>query len=458
VAKAADLEVAATVTSLDAALHHVAIQSTRRRRRSVPSQVLAAEHLRGIAAAADAALAAATTANDPVEMVTRVIDDAAAALRIARWDLAEEVLARALGDPLLLAIPPFSACQAQVSLIAGAALASEVTLWRSDRGFRLALICASGAQCSVVDTEQFAQAALEANALMRFDSDRIVAVPIFRGDAIEGVLVVVFSDGKSIDRASTVISPAAARLSLVLERWHLLDWGQARERSLLKASERRLARFGYDLHDGPLQELAALAEEIRLVGADVEQLVVEASRAAVADGFSSLLDQAAQLEQRLRDIAGSLQVPTSYGDALDELLRREVEAFNRRTGISVDVDLDVAAPVLTDSQRIALYRITQEALTNVREHSGASRVSVRLRGEVEGISLTISDDGCGFSAPEVLPAAAARGRLGLVGLAERVRLLGGYFNLSTAPGSGTTVTVQLAHWAPLRAGADSAEF
>ncbi len=102
---------------------------------------------------------------------------------------------------------------------------------------------------------------------------------------------------------------------------------------------------------------------------------------------------------------------------------------------------------LTDSQKIVLWRVLQEALGNVREHSEASSVSVTLRGASSSTRLEIVDDGRGFDVEKELVESARRGRLGLVGASERVRLLGGTFAIRSRPADKTRVVVSLPRWA-----------
>ena len=90
-------------------------------------------------------------------------------------------------------------------------------------------------------------------------------------------------------------------------------------------------------------------------------------------------------------------------------------------------------------QRITVFRAIQEALANIREHSGATSVVVRMRARRSAIEVQISDDGMGFEVERALPKAAQRGRLGLVGIAERVRMVGGTFQLESSPGGPTTL-------------------
>ena len=103
------------------------------------------------------------------------------------------------------------------------------------------------------------------------------------------------------------------------------------------------------------------------------------------------------------------------------------------------------------SQRIAVVRIVQEALSNVRAHSEATEVEVDLRATDDGLDLRIADNGRGFDLRATAGAAARRGRLGIVGMNERVRLLGGVFSIESMPSVGTTVFVSIPAWRPLGA-------
>ena len=98
---------------------------------------------------------------------------------------------------------------------------------------------------------------------------------------------------------------------------------------------------------------------------------------------------------------------------------------------------------LTSAQRITVFRAIQEALANVREHAGATTVEVRVRARRSAIEVRIVDDGMGFEVGRALAQAAQRGRLGLVGIGERVRMLGGTFEIDSQPGGPTTLKLTL---------------
>ena len=157
------------------------------------------------------------------------------------------------------------------------------------------------------------------------------------------------------------------------------------------------------------------------------------------------------LDGEFRDISRSLEPPRVLGVSFRELVEREVEMFSRRTDVSASLRMDGDFDSLTASQRIALLRVVQEALSNVRQHSGATHVEVTLDLARSSVRATIRDDGVGFEVERTLVAAARRGRLGLVGMDERMRLLGGRFDVRSRPGGPTVVSAVVPRWTPVAA-------
>jgi two-component system sensor histidine kinase DegS len=208
------------------------------------------------------------------------------------------------------------------------------------------------------------------------------------------------------------------------------------------AAERRIVRLGFDLHDGPLQHLAALISDIRLFARQLAGVVP--GDAPIVGRVADIEARAVAAEEELRGFASSL---TSIDDLpLDEVLRTQVERFSEDTGIAVTADVVGAFDDLSDSQRIAVARVLQGALANVRQHSGAHEVRVRLMRDDDGTELRVRDDGCGFDVDEALERAPARHRLGLIAMTERIRLLDGSFSVESRRGGPTEVVARLPEW------------
>jgi signal transduction histidine kinase len=209
-------------------------------------------------------------------------------------------------------------------------------------------------------------------------------------------------------------------------------------------------RLGFDLHDGPLQQVYALAQDVRLLRDQMVGLVGSTHQETVLGRFDDLEAQLAELHQDLRDLAHSLEPRSLLQQPLPEAVERELAALERRTGISTSIVREGSFDALTASQRIALLRVLQEALSNIRHHSGSREVAVILHDETfRGVCMEIRDDGRGFDPADVVPAEDGENGIGLVGMRERLRLLGGRLEIESAPGGPTTVRATLPRWLPL---------
>ncbi|HKX18064.1 MAG TPA: ATP-binding protein, partial [bacterium] len=142
----------------------------------------------------------------------------------------------------------------------------------------------------------------------------------------------------------------------------------------------------------------------------------------------------AGLDEARRSVL-NLRAAPGGGTPLPEALAALGRDMAAETGVRVHVRTAGGRPV-PQALEAELFRIAQEALTNVRRHANATEAAVTLASTPRGIRLSIHDDGKGF-APRKVPA----GRLGLVGMRERAELLGGRFRVSSSPRRGTTVTV-----------------
>jgi signal transduction histidine kinase len=131
---------------------------------------------------------------------------------------------------------------------------------------------------------------------------------------------------------------------------------------------------------------------------------------------------------------------------LDDLgLVAAVEAFARqfshRTGIPVDVRMTRRPERLPPEVELVVYRVVQEALSNVARHSGASRAEVSLAADAATLAVTVADDGRGFDPPAALD--SRQQSLGLFGMRERAALVGGRLTIESAPGRGTRVQLEI---------------
>jgi signal transduction histidine kinase len=129
---------------------------------------------------------------------------------------------------------------------------------------------------------------------------------------------------------------------------------------------------------------------------------------------------------------------------LEAAVRRYLAEWSKPAAVAADYhSLGMDGRRLPLEFETAIYRVLQEALTNVLRHANARRVSVLLERRADQVSLIVEDDGVGFDAGAVLEAGGVRDKLGLLGMQERIRLVGGTLKIESAREQGTTVFVRM---------------
>ncbi len=215
----------------------------------------------------------------------------------------------------------------------------------------------------------------------------------------------------------------------------------------LESARRQLLRLGLDLHDGPLQAIAALGTDLHLFRSQLASLLEDETTAARALGrIDDLVARLSGLDAELREIGISAEAGSLLRGSLSGALADSADAYTEFVDVTLDLDERLDEAAATDSQRIALIRIAQSALANIARHSRASCASLVVRVTAVGLLAEIADDGCGFDVDEATRRAATHGRVGLSGMRERVRLLGGTLDVASRPGHGTTIRVSLPHF------------
>jgi signal transduction histidine kinase len=210
---------------------------------------------------------------------------------------------------------------------------------------------------------------------------------------------------------------------------------QALSARLQNLQEEERAHMAREIHDELGQQLTSMKMDVAQLNKAIERNNPAALRERV-QGLSALLDA---MIQTVRRIATDLRPPMLDDFGLLAAVEWQTQEFARRTGIvchySANVrELPLAAPMAT-----ALFRILQEALTNIARHARARQVEVTLAQEPGTLRLWVRDDGQGLSDRQRL----GTGSLGLLGMRERARQLGGEVSLDSTPGAGTTLTVRV---------------
>jgi two-component system sensor histidine kinase DegS len=204
-------------------------------------------------------------------------------------------------------------------------------------------------------------------------------------------------------------------------------------RQILSAQEEERKRISRELHDVIAQTLT---------GINVRLAALKKEAAINTNGLDRNIARTQRLVEKsvgiVHEFARELR-PAALDDlGLIPALHSFVKLFSKRTRIHVHLKVFAGVEQLPGNQRTILYRVAQEALTNVSRHAHASRVEVSIQKVAEGICLKIADNGKSFEVERVLNARGPK-RLGLLGMRERVEMVGGRFTVESVLGSGTTI-------------------
>jgi signal transduction histidine kinase len=249
-----------------------------------------------------------------------------------------------------------------------------------------------------------------------------VRVPVGRDDEL-GVLAQSMNQmAENLER-----SRAALESSLAERARRSRELGVAEERN-------RLAR---EIHDTLAQGLTALTLQLEMADA-----LLDADPGRTRSSIQRALQLARDSLQEARRSVLDLRAAPLDGKSLPDALQRLAEQFADEHDIRCTVHTEGLGERLPARLEAGLYRLAQEALTNVAKHARADQVSVTLARAGEGLSLIVEDDGVGFD-PAVPVAAGPSGGFGLAGMRERAALLGGELLITSRPGQGTRLEIRI---------------
>lgn len=215
-------------------------------------------------------------------------------------------------------------------------------------------------------------------------------------------------------------------------------------RNVLEAQEEERTRIAEELHDGPAQALANASFQVEII----DRTLRDDSRAAAVelDALRALLHR--ELD-RLRGFIHQLRPPLLDDDGLDRALEENAQWLSAEAGLSVEIQLDAPVGVLDGQDRLAVLRVAQEAMRNVRKHAGAAHLSLMTSytppstaGASTGWIMEVRDDGQGFDVMSAM-SVTDRHHFGLRFMRERAALAGGRLEITSEPGQGSIVRLTL---------------
>jgi PAS domain S-box-containing protein len=279
------------------------------------------------------------------------------------------------------------------------------------------------------------------------DKHTALGVPILlQGELLGALLVDSYARGRGFDQHDLrLFQSVAAEAAIAIRNVQLLAATQQHRQELQRLAQRLLTvreaearRISRLLHDITGQTLTAVSINL----AEVERVMPPGTDPIVAERLQESKALLAETLDQVRELSLELR-PTMLDDlGLLPTLRWYMHRFGRRFGI--DTTLATTGPISCVEPEVEsiLYRIFQEALTNVARHARATSVHVSLGCDQQNLHITVEDDGAGFDVSR-LSAENSRLRAGLIGMRERVSLLDGTLRIVSAPGQGTRLFVQL---------------
>jgi signal transduction histidine kinase len=214
--------------------------------------------------------------------------------------------------------------------------------------------------------------------------------------------------------------------------------------AVTQGQEAERARLAQELHDGPVQDLIALGQQAEMARRLVERGETDRAQALLEETRQAELETVGELRRIIGALRPVYLEDLGFLPALEMLAHQTAERTPARVKLEKAGDVRRFAPEV----ELAAYRIAQEALNNAVQHAHAQHIVVRVDCAPEGLTLSVADDGVGFTLP-VRPDVLTRAdHFGLVGMQERATRLGGALKVDTTPGTGTRITVHLPAPAP----------
>jgi signal transduction histidine kinase len=214
--------------------------------------------------------------------------------------------------------------------------------------------------------------------------------------------------------------------------------------AVTQGQEAERARVAQELHDGPVQNLIAMGQQAEIARRLVERGEIEHAQALLEETRRAEMETAGELRRIIGALRPVYLEDLGFLPALEMLVRQTTE----RTSARVELEQAGESRRFAPEIELAAYRIAQEALNNAVQHAQAQHIVVRISYDAGGLTLSIVDDGAGFTLPSRPDDLTRADHFGLVGMQERATRLGGTLRVDTAPGTGTRVTVRLPEGVP----------
>jgi signal transduction histidine kinase len=268
----------------------------------------------------------------------------------------------------------------------------------------------------------------------------IVGVPIVSRDRTFGTMCVmtVGRQKRFAERDVAILTGIGRQAGIAVENSYLYENLRYYARRITQAQENERKRIARELHDDTIQSLIALQRRLEGLATGEEQLPNGAS-ARIRD----LWQQTGEMVRRVREFSQNLRPSVLDDLGLLPTLEELTSDMERQVGLETEFFAAGERRRLSSEVELTIFRIAQEALSNIRRHARATKVTTRVELSDTAVRLRIEDDGIGFRPPKLTDDLRAEDGLGLIGMHERARLLGGSLRIESEQGVGTTVVAEI---------------
>jgi len=268
----------------------------------------------------------------------------------------------------------------------------------------------------------------------------IVGVPIVNGDRIFGTMCVMSLERRKrfLDRDVAVLTGIGRQAGIAIENAYLYENLRYYARRITQSQESERKRIARELHDDTIQSLIALSRRLEGLATGEEPLPE-----AAAERIGELWRQTTEMIRRVREFSQNLRPSVLDDLGLLPTLEELTTDLERQAGLKTEFRAVGERRRLSSEVELTLFRIAQEALSNVRRHAKASKVTTTVELADSVARVRIEDDGVGFRPPKLTDDLRAEDGLGLIGMHERARLLGGSLQIESEPGVGTVVVAEV---------------
>jgi signal transduction histidine kinase len=268
----------------------------------------------------------------------------------------------------------------------------------------------------------------------------IVGVPIVNRDRIFGTMCMMTDQRLKnfSERDVAILTGIGRQAGIAVENSYLYENLRYYARRIMQAQENERKRIARELHDDTIQSLIALSRRLEALATSEEQLPNGASAR-----IRELWQQTGEMVRRVREFSQNLRPSVLDDLGLLPTLEELTSDMERQVGLKTEFHALGERRRLASEVELTLFRIAQESLSNVRRHSRATKVTTTVELTDSAVRLRIEDDGIGFKPPKLTDDLRAEDGLGLIGMHERARLLGGSLQIESEPGKGTTVVAEV---------------